>query len=134
VGFAIPASAIRRIVPQLVQRGRVVRADVGITRVLETDGGIVIATMNKGGPAEAAGLRGFALKTQRRRQGPFVLEQTVVDRSAADRIIAVNTQPVNRAEQFLDVIESHRPGEDVVLTVEREGRRVNVTVRLGAGE
>jgi len=134
VGFAIPASAIRRIVPQLIQRGRVVRPDIGITRVLETESGIVIATMAKGGPAEAAGLRGFGLKTQRRRQGPFVFEQTSIDRSTADRIVAVNNQPVNRAEQFLDLIESHRPGDDVVLTVEREGRQVNVTVRLGAGE
>jgi len=134
VGFAIPASAIRRIVPQLIQRGRVVRPDAGITRVLETEGGIVIATMAKGGPAEQAGLRGFALKTQRRRQGPFVFEQTSIDRSTADRIVAVNNQPVNRAEQFLDLIESHRPGDDVVLSVEREGRQVNVTVRLGAGE
>jgi S1-C subfamily serine protease len=134
VGFAIPSSAIRRIVPQLIQRGKVVRPDVGIVRVLETETGIVIATMSKGGPAEQAGLRGFGLKTQRRRQGPFVFEQTSVDRSTADRIVAVNGQPVTRAEQFLDQIESHRPGEDVALTIEREGRQVNVTVRLGAGE
>lgn len=134
VGFAIPASAIRRIVPQLIQRGRVVRPDVGITRVLETEAGIVVATMAKGGPAEQAGLRGFALKTQRRRQGPFVFEQTVVDRSTADKITGVDSQRVNRAEQFLDLIESRRPGEEVVLAIEREGRPMNVRVRLGAGE
>ena len=134
VGFAIPSSAIRRIVPQLIQRGRVVRAEIGITRVLETDTGIVIATMNKGGSAEQAGLRGFGLKTQRRRQGPFVIEQTSVDRSTADRIVAVDSQPVTRAEQFLDLIESHHPGDEVVLSIEREGRPVNVKVRLGAGE
>ena len=134
VGFAIPSSAIRRIVPQLIQRGRVVRAEIGITRVLETDTGIVIATMNKGGPAEQAGLRGFGLKTQRRRQGPFVFEQTSIDRSTADRIVAVDSQPVTRAEQFLDLIESHHPGDEVVLSIEREGRPVNVKLRLGAGE
>ena len=134
VGFAIPSSAIRRIVPQLIQRGKVIRPDAGIVRVLETETGIVIATMSKGGPAEQAGLRGFGLKTQRRRQGPFVFEQTSVDRSTADRIVAVNGQPVTRAEQLLDHIESHRPGENVVLTIEREGRQLNVNVRLGAGE
>jgi S1-C subfamily serine protease len=118
----------------LLEKGRVVRPEIGITRVMETETGIVIATMAKGGPAEQAGLRGFTLKKERRRQGPFVVEQTVVDRTAADRIVAIDGQPVKGAAEFLDRIESHRPGEEVTLSIVRDGQQRDVRVRLGSGE
>src|SRR6185436_9119237 len=45
VGFAIPVGSIARVVPQLIERGRVIRPEVGITRVLQTEHGLLIATM-----------------------------------------------------------------------------------------
>jgi len=45
VGFAIPVANIARVVPQLIERGRVIRPDAGITRVLQTEEGLLIATM-----------------------------------------------------------------------------------------
>jgi len=59
VGFAIPINNIRRVVPQLIEKGRVVRPDIGITRVYQTEQGLVIATMAEGGPAERARLTRF---------------------------------------------------------------------------
>ena len=43
VGFAIPASTISLFVPQLIEKRRVVRPEVGITRVYETEHGLLIA-------------------------------------------------------------------------------------------
>ncbi|NIL98841.1 MAG: trypsin-like serine protease [Planctomycetales bacterium] len=134
VGFAIPVSAVRRIVPQLVRRGRVTRAEIGISRVVETENGLVIAATVDGGPADKAGLQGFRLVKKRRRQGPFVYEQTYVDRSAADRILAVGGVAVTSADQFLDLIESNPPGKTVTVTIIRAGQRIDVSVVLEAGD
>jgi S1-C subfamily serine protease len=134
VGFAIPVSAVRRIVPQLIRDGRVIRAEIGISRVVETENGLLIVQTVSDGPADKAGLQGFRLVKRRRRQGPFVYEQTYVDRSAADRILAVNGEPVTSADQFLDLIESNRPGDSVTVTIVREGKELKVPVTLESGE
>ena len=55
VGFAIPASTISLFVPQLIEKGRVIRPETGITRVYETEHGLLIAGLVPGGPAETAG-------------------------------------------------------------------------------
>jgi S1-C subfamily serine protease len=134
VGFAIPVGTISRIVPQLIANGRVIRPEIGIARVLESDHGLVIVAVTPGGPAERAGLQGFRVVRERRQLGPFVEERRRVDRSSADTIIAVDGEKVTTAEQFLLLIEAHRPGEEVELTVIRDGRLENLKVRLTAGE
>jgi len=134
VGFAIPVSIVARVVPQLIQRGHVIRPDTGITRVFQSERGLLIAMMTPGGPAEEAGLRGIRIVRQKKRQGPFVYETETIDRSAADMIVAVDRQRIASADEFLDLVESKRPGEDVLLTVVRQGREVDVRLRLGAGE
>ncbi len=134
VGFAIPVNTISRVVPQLIQNGRIIRPDLGITRVLQTDQGLVIATLTPGGPAERAGLRGFRIIKHQRRFGPFVNEEIQIDRDYADLIVAIDGQPVKSADDLLSAIERRQPGEEAVVTVMREGRQVNVGVVLGAEE
>jgi len=134
VGFAIPVASIARVVPQLIERGHVIRPDTGIVRVMETEQGLLIATMAPGGPAEQAGLRGFRLTKQRRRQGPFSYENQTIDRSAADLIVAVDGKPIITADDFLTLVEAKQPGDEVMLTVVRGGRETQVRLRLAAGE
>jgi S1-C subfamily serine protease len=134
VGFAIPVDNIARIVPQLIERGRVIRPDVGITRVLQTEHGLLIATMTPGGPAEKAGLQGFRIVKQRRRQGPFTYESQAIDRNAADLVVAVDGEKIVTANDFLSLIEAKQPGQEVVLTIIRAGREMKVPVRLSAGD
>ncbi len=127
VGFAIPVNLISRVVSQLIEHGRVIRPEIGIQKVYETEHGLLVARVTPKGPAERAGIRGP--KVERRRRGPFIIER--VDRSAADLIVAVDGQQAKSADEFLDIIERKQPGDDVVLTVIRDGRRVEITVRLG---
>lgn len=127
VGFAIPINRIRSILPDLINRGHVVRADIGISEVMETSSGLVIGRMTPEGPAAQAGLRGFEVVV--RRQGPFV--QTSIDRSKADRIIAIDGDPMTTGVQFRDKIWDHRPGDTVVLRVVRGGEELDVPVTLG---
>ncbi|MSR59022.1 MAG: trypsin-like serine protease [Planctomycetaceae bacterium] len=130
VGFALPVSHIARIVPQLIERGRVIRPEIGISKVYETEHGLLIFKLIPGGPAERAGLRGPQLVTRRR--GPFVVES--VDRTAADLIIAVDDQKVASADDFLSVIEAKAPGSQVTLTVVRQGNELSVPVMLGGDD
>lgn len=134
VGFAIPADTIGRVVTQLITSGKVTRPDTGITRVYQTEKGLVIATLATGGPAERAGLRGFRIVREQKRRGPFTYEERSIDRSSADMIVAVDGEKVITADEFLGFIERHLPGQQAVLTVEREGRRIDVPITLTAGE
>lgn len=130
VGFAIPINLIARIVPQLIERGKVTRPDIGIAKVYETEQGLLVYKLVSGGPAERAGLQGPQMVT--RRKGPFVVE--TVDRSAADLIVGVDGQKVSSADDFLGFIEAKAPGQRVTLTVVRQGKEVRVPVTLGGGE
>ena len=132
VGFAIPVGTLARVVPQLSQRGKVVRPDAGIARVYQTDRGLLVAALTPDGPAERAGIRGFKVVKERRRQGPFVAEFERVDRSGADMIVAAANQPVRSADDFLAAVESKNPGDQILMTVEREGHRLDVPILLDA--
>ena len=132
VGFAIPAGTLLRIVPQLIRHGRVVRPDAGIARVYQSDSGLLVAAVVPDGPAERAGVRGFRVIRERRRQGPFVTEFERVDRSGADLIVAVGGEPVKTADDFLSLVESRNPGDRVLLTVIREGHTLDIPVTLVA--
>lgn len=134
VGFAIPVSTIRRIVPQLIRTGYVVRPTIGITRVYEVDEGLLIVDMTKDGPAERAGLRGFTMKTKTVRQGPFRFEQPVVDPKSADLIVAADGKAVKKADELLTAIEALTPGSAVQLTIVRAGKTITVPVTLGTSE
>jgi S1-C subfamily serine protease len=94
----------------------------------------LIATLTPGGAAEKAGLQGPKVIRQRKRQGPFWYETQTIDRSAADLIVAVDGQPVKTADDFLTAIEAKQPGDQVTLTVIREGRERQVPLRLEAAE
>ncbi|MCA8990193.1 MAG: PDZ domain-containing protein, partial [Planctomycetaceae bacterium] len=127
VGFAIPVNLAKRVIPQLIRHGRVIRPEIGITRVYETEEGLLVAQITPGGPAEVAGIRGP--QTLRTRRGPFVVER--VDRTAADTITHIDGKKVETVDDFLDDIESRRPGDQVTITVLREGKPFQIPVQLG---
>ncbi|MCG8585923.1 MAG: trypsin-like peptidase domain-containing protein, partial [Pirellulales bacterium] len=131
VGFAIPINMIARIVPQLIEVGRVVRPDIGIERVYETDAGLLIASVDEDGPAEQAGLSGFRIVRERVRRGPVVYERQRIDRSSADLISAIDGRPVRSVDDLLTVIEEKRPGDTVEVTLIRDGNRQTAKVTLG---
>ena len=134
VGFAIPVNTVSRVVPQLIENGRVIRPDLGITRVLETERGLIVVTLAEGGPAEKAGLQGFRLVRAQRRRGPFVFEEQKIDRSQADLITAIDGRRVRTADELLSVVETKRPGETVELEIIRTNQEGVVAVVLGQGE
>ena len=134
VGFALPVNSIRRVVPQLIEHGRVIRPVSGIASVYETDNGLVIIQVTPGGPAERAGLRGFRWVRKREKRGPFYVENRVLDRSNADTIVAVDGRAVTSGDALQELIETKQPGEQLIFRVVREGAQIDVPLVLGASE
>jgi S1-C subfamily serine protease len=134
VGFAIPVNTIARVVPQLIQNGRVRRPDSGIEKVWQTDRGLLILKLVRGGPAERAGLQGPRIKKEQKRQGPFIMTYETPDLAAADMIVAVDGKPIKTADEFLEAIETKQPGDQVTITAIRGGHQRQVPLKLEAAE
>ncbi len=134
VGFAIPVNTIKRVVPELIENGRVLRPVIGISSVYEIERGLLVIEVVKNGPADDAGLQGFRWVTERQQTGPFITERTYLDRSNADLILAIDGVQVTTGDELLDVVESKKPHDTVVLQILRDGRKVNLSVRLGVAD
>jgi S1-C subfamily serine protease len=132
VGFAIPANRIRRIVPELIKHGRIIRPDHGIVSLMPTNQGLKITKVNRGGPADRAGLRGFRIVRQQKQRGAIVYQREFVDSDYADYILAVNGQSTRTPNEFLDVVEQFQPGDEIIITILREGHEEQVTLSLGS--
>ncbi|MCG8449052.1 MAG: trypsin-like peptidase domain-containing protein [Pirellulales bacterium] len=132
VGFAIPIDRIKLIVPELIQSGRLVHADIGIKQVMETRAGLVVVSLSPEGPAAQAGIRGFRRVVQRRQQGPVIYETETIDRSYADRILAVDGEPIRTGVRFRDKIWEYKPGDTITLTIVREGQEQEIAITLVA--
>lgn len=126
IGFAIPSNLISRVIPELIQHGRVIRPDIGILQVLQTEQGLRILRMDPQGAAIEAGLKGPSIV--RRKRGFVVFD--VEDRSTADLIVGINGKKTLEVDEFLSAVESHRPGDTVQLVIVRDGKAMNVSVTL----
>jgi S1-C subfamily serine protease len=127
IGFTVPINAIKRILRPLIEEGHVTRADLGLTRVYRTSDGLLVLGLVEGGPAEAAGIKPIQVK--RYRVGGFIT--TRPDPESADLIVAIDGKPVKTYEDVLTEVEAHAPGEKVVVTVIRKGKKVELPVKLG---
>jgi 2-alkenal reductase len=130
VGYAIPANAVRQIVPYLIRDGRFVYPFLGLTSGPELSlllqreldlpqaSGAYVTSVTPGGPAAAAGLRGDSGQNQANGDG--------------DLIIAIDGQPVEVFEDMIAyMIYNRRPGDTVTLTVLRDGDQRDFQVELG---
>jgi serine protease Do len=117
LGFAVPVNIARRILPQLREKGRVVRGYLGISiNNLDQDS------------AEAFGLDS--------RDGALVAE--VVPGRAADKggvrhgdiVVAIDGKPITDTRELIDTVSAMPPGTEVTLTVIRNGKRKDLEIEL----
>ncbi len=127
VGFAVPVSIAKRVVPQLLQNGKVRRPKLGIsTRDVSTirnqvdlpvSDGVLIIQVGRGTGAAAAGLRG--------------MQQTEMgDIELGDIIVGIDSDKVGNSDDLFRVLDKHQIGETVQVQIWRDGRRTSVPVRL----
>ena len=120
LGFAIPVDLVKRIVPELINNGRVPSPSVGIIPADEMIAarlqieGVAIARIEPGSPAERAGLEASNLSTGR----------------SGDMITAANGQPVRSGFDLMQQLEQLGVGRRIELIVDRNGRRVLVDLEI----
>jgi S1-C subfamily serine protease len=128
ISFAVPINPIARILEQLIVNGRVIRADLGITRVYATGSGLLVLALIEGGPADQAGIQPIRVRVEQ--IGPGIVRRSL-DHESADLIVAVEHKRVRTVEELLNEVEKHHPGDTVRVTVVRDGQPLDVAVRLG---
>jgi S1-C subfamily serine protease len=127
ISFAVPINSITRILKQLIEHGRVIRADLGITRVYATSKGLLVLGLVEDGPAERAGIR--PIRTKVMRYGGMLVRR--LDPESADLVVAIDGKHVTNMEEMLTEAESHAPGQVATVTVYRDGQLLDVPVVLG---
>ena len=127
IGFAIPVDEVKRIVPQLIENGKIVRPGLGVqvasdqvAKQLGVDGVLVVKTMPDS-PAAKAGIR----PTRRDEAGHLVL---------GDIITSIDNKPVKKTNDLFDALSSKHVGDVVKIGIVREGEPTTVEATLAAVE
>jgi 2-alkenal reductase len=134
VGFAVPIMIARKALADILRTGKVKYAYVGIESQDVTPGmaralglpatrGALVTKVNQGTPAAKSGIA--AGSSIRRYNG---LDVTV----GGDVVVAIGRSPVRSAEDIGRIVtRTLRPGQKVVFTVARDGKRIRIDVTLG---
>lgn len=113
IGFAIPMDDAKVIIQQLITRGAVPHAIVGLKLMEQSpapgtdDPSIVVAEIEGGGPADQ-----------------FLRKNDIIRR--------VDGKPVTSARNILNIVKRHVPGDIIVFQVVREGQLISIPVKSGA--
>jgi S1-C subfamily serine protease len=125
IGFAIPEHSVRWVVPDLIRYGHVNRPTLGVELAPETWNrqlgveGALILNVTPGSGADRAGLRATERIRGRRVQ-------------LGDVIQSVDGKKVSSVADLLEVLEARKAGDVVKVDVLRDGRPLQVQVRLDA--
>lgn len=115
--FAVPVSIVSKITDDLITFGEVRRAMLGISMQninesikqhynLPTADGVLVVEVVQNSPAESAGIK------------------------IGDVIVEIDARPVLTGANVQELVSMHRPGEEMLVTVIREGARSDIIVKL----
>jgi S1-C subfamily serine protease len=123
IGFAVPVTTVKRVVPQLIEYGKVIRPGLGVEllpdNIMHRYGisGVAIARVYRGSAAQKADMRGLSRD--------FFGRVTL-----GDVIVAVNGTKVANADELAYQLEQHTIGDTVTLTLRRGAKTFDTTVVL----
>jgi S1-C subfamily serine protease len=133
IGFAIPINTAKAVVNDLVTLGRVRRPALGVRTIpidseiadelsLAADYGLLIVQAVSGGSADRAGLSGG---TERAYLGntPIMI--------GGDLIVAIDGEKIENQQLLAQIMNRHRAGDTVKVTIYRGKKRLDVPVTLG---
>lgn len=136
IGFAIPINTAKNIANDLITTGRVHRAFLGVQTLSISGGlgealdlpvqeGLLVEIATKGGPAADGGIRGGDRTVLAGMQRLYI---------GGDVIVAIDGQKVTNQFDMNLVLNHHRPGDTVNVTVYRGGKKMDIPVKLGERE
>jgi S1-C subfamily serine protease len=133
IGFAIPVNTVRTVVAQLIKKGKVEHPFIGITAKpvtaeiaqlfrLPSRRGLLVATVQPGSGAAAAGLRaGTNTAVVSGESWPI----------GGDLIISADGVKLTSVDQLRDLISAKSPGQSISLVVYRGTKKLTLDVKLG---
>jgi len=132
ISYAVPVDTLRRVMPELRRAGRVERAQLGVATVelepdlartlgLRTREGLVVSDVTDGSPADDAGVQGAQSIERGAPRG-------------GDVLLAIDGTPLAETVDLTAALERLSPGDEVDLTVLRDGRRITLEAELGRRE
>ncbi len=133
VGFAIPSNTVKTVMAQLIREGRVDRAFVGISAApitpdlarvfrLPVSKGLLVQSVQPGSGAAKAGLK--AGTTQ-------VVLAGESYKLGGDIVVEAGGVSVTNLDRLRDIVAGKKPGDELDLTIYRNDKKRNVTVKLG---
>jgi S1-C subfamily serine protease len=132
IGFAIPINTAKAVLNDLMTLGRVRRPALGVRTIpisadlademgLPADYGLLILQVTPGGAADLAGLRGG---TERAYLGNKLIML------GGDLILAIDGQKVEDEMDLSQLMNNHRAGDTVKVTIYRDKKKMDVEVAL----
>jgi S1-C subfamily serine protease len=133
IGFAIPINTAKAVLNDLMTLGRVRRPALGVRTIaitpelademgLPADHGLLIIQVTPGSAADQAGLRAG---TERAYLGNTPISL------GGDLIVAIDDQKIEDEQDLAQIMNNHRAGDSVKVTIYRGKRKMDVTVSLG---
>jgi S1-C subfamily serine protease len=133
IGFALPINTARRVADDLMTQGRVRHATLGAEgRAIWPDladalhlgvqQGILIERVTNGGPAAQAGIHGGTRS---------VLAGLQELQIGGDVLVAVDGKEITNQNDLNLMLNRAKPGDTVTLTIFRDGKKMDVPVKLG---
>lgn len=133
IGFAIPINTAKAVLDDLVHLGRVRRPEMGVRTIpigpdlanqlgLAADSGLLIVDVVPGSAADHAGLRAG---TERAYLGNYPIM------IGGDLLVAIEGQPLEDQQDLSHVMQNHRSGDTVTVTIYRGKKRMDIKVVLG---
>ncbi len=133
IGFAIPINTAKAVLNDLLTLGRVRRPALGVITLpispeladelgLASGSGLLVIRVTPGGAAEHAGLHGG---TERAYLGNMPIMV------GGDLIVAVDGEEINDQRDLAQVMNNHRAGDTIKVTVYRGKKKMDVNVTLG---
>jgi len=127
IGFAVPVDTIRKIVPEIIRYGKVIRPGLGVSMLpdqyAERSGvkGAVVLEVPRGSEAERSGLKGLG----RDRYGRLFLR---------DVITAIDGTKIASYDDLYNALDNYKIGDTVTLTIESGGKSRKVRFKLVSGD
>ena len=116
-GFAVPSNIVSKVVEDLLKYGRVQRGVLGIMirsldgnlakeKDLEINSGVYVDSLFESSAAEVAGIK------------------------KGDVIINIDNKKIKTSPELQEVVARHRPGDEIKITVNRDGKEMGFKVTL----
>ncbi len=126
IGFAVPVDTVNRVVPQLIRTGRVERPALGVTIFPDSitrrlgEEGVLIRDVLPDSPAEQAGLK--------------PTEHLQTREGLGDLVVGIDGKRVRSTPELFRALEGKSVGDEITVTVRRQGEERELTVTLGASD